>query len=164
MSEVRKAFCAALASLCDPDNREEATIALRAMLPMLSDLPEYAFHSRDCLSDVATAKRRTKTPDYATIRAAIAQWVRDNPDPMPRITEPAKKDWEQMDHLWLKFWHTRKAEGFLRTDLPGMDREVARRNLLHMVGEQAPLVHAYLLENGLAGDGRGVILRGEAQP
>lgn len=140
MSETRRRFLAGLAKLVQPDNAEEAATALIAMLPMLTDIPEDAFASRECLNRVSTAKRRTVIPAFGDIVAAMNSWVREQPG-RPLLADPRATSLSDMDQMWVQFFERREAERFGPV---GNRRATTRESCLAFVRSQSLQAWSYL--------------------
>ncbi len=99
-----------LAKLVSPAFPEQASAALSAFLPFLEDIPEGAFTKRS-LEAVAAAKRRQAVPSLDELRVPLLEWFRDNQQHVNRLAGPSPS-LTQMDYAWVRYWHTRKREGF----------------------------------------------------
>jgi hypothetical protein len=105
----RLKWIATLAALVYPQEVSKAADALKAFLPLLSDLPDGAF-SAASLEAVVMAPRRMAIPSYDELRTPLAQWWSDH-RPQSTITDDNAGGLDATARGWVDFYHKRLAEG-----------------------------------------------------
>lgn len=148
MTEMSPAhvFMRDLARIINPEFWEKTAEAYWAMIPMLGDVPDRCWRSRKCLEAVALAPRKARTPNIGDLRAAIFQWVRDNPDGTPRLTDPTTDGWDTMDHQWWSYWLLRSKNDFDAVRTPGAEfPRTTRAHTLSLIKGQSPKAYARII-------------------
>lgn len=139
---VKKKWLAALAKLVSPAFPTDAADALAAFLPFLDDIPPEAF-TRRSLEAVVAAKRRQSVPSLDELRVPLLDWWRANQQHVNRLLGPSPS-LTQMDYSWIKYWQTRKREGFCPCQVNGCMRREER--LSSLIRSMAPKAWAKICE------------------
>lgn len=105
----RNIWIAMVAKLCHPQDAASAARSLMASLPMLADFPPPAFTVQSAES---VARQNRYVPSYAQLRAALAEWWRDNQPRHVQIGADKPHGWNETDEVWLAYWRRREAEEF----------------------------------------------------
>lgn len=141
-----RAFMRDLARIINPEFWEKTAEAYEAMIPMLGDVPDRCWRSRQCLEAVALAPRKARTPNIGDLRMAIFQWVRDNPDGTPRLPDRATDGWESIDHQWWAYWVLRSKHNFDKVKTPGAEFErTTRAHVLSVIKRNSPKAFARII-------------------
>jgi len=141
---IREKWLLMLAKLCSPAYPDQASEALSAFLPFLTDLPDEAF-TRRSLETVVAAKRRQPVPALDELRIPLLTWWRDNHAHAPRIGS-ARPSLTPADYSWVRYWQTRMREGFVAYgESPGGKRHVAS-----LIRQQSPAAWAHIAAEGMA--------------
>lgn len=91
-------------------------------------------------------------PRYASLKKSLDEWWTEHrPASQRAITDEAFKGWSAMDHLWLRYWNTRRTEEFGAVEIDGRRHDATNSGVvLGLIKAQSPRVYDHLIDEGFA--------------